>query len=115
MQTYLQSLANKQNSGEKLNTSTNFETELTLICTPPSGIGRGRERSVGRRNVKAFFKAEHSVITVKQASETTSAALRVKKIRACSDILSDASRGKSHQSLQLSFAVLSSQAIFMFR
>ena len=69
MQTYLQSLANKQNSVEKLNTSTNFETELTLICTPPSGIGRGRERSVGRRNVKAFFKAEHSVIEIKNTDK----------------------------------------------
>ena len=37
------------------------------------------------------------------------------KIRACSDILSDALSGKSHQSLQSSFAVLSSRAIFMFR
>ena len=33
MQTYLQSLANKLNSGEKFNTNTNFETELTLICS----------------------------------------------------------------------------------
>ena len=55
------------------------------------------------------------VITVKQPSETTSAALRVKKIRACSDILSDALSGKSHLSLQPSFAALSSRAIFMFR
>ena len=69
MQTYLQSLANKLNSGEKLNTSTNFETELTLICTPPSGIGRGRERSVGRRNVKAFLRAEHSVIEIKNTDQ----------------------------------------------
>ena len=45
------------------------------------------------------------VITVKQASEITSA---------CSDILSDALSGKSHQSLQLRFAALSSRAIFMF-
>ena len=37
------------------------------------------------------------------------------KIRACSDILSDALSGKSHQSLQPSFAALSSRAIFMFR
>ena len=37
------------------------------------------------------------------------------KIRACSDILSDALSGKSHQSLQPSFAPLSSRAIFMFR
>ena len=44
------------------------------------------------------------VITVKQASETTSAALRVKK--ACSDILSDALSRKSHQSLQFFGAVI---------
>ena len=37
------------------------------------------------------------------------------KIRACSDILSDTLSGKSHQSLQPSFAALSSRAIFMFR
>ena len=37
------------------------------------------------------------------------------KIRACSDILSDALSGKSHQSLQPSFAELSSRAILMFR
>ena len=37
------------------------------------------------------------------------------KIRACSDILSDALSGKSHLSLQPSFAALSSRAIFMFR
>ena len=36
------------------------------------------------------------------------------KIRACSDILSDASSGGLHQSLQPSFMVLSSRAIFMF-
>ena len=37
------------------------------------------------------------------------------KIRACSDILSDALSGKSHLSLQPSFAALSSRAIVMFR
>ena len=37
------------------------------------------------------------------------------KIRACSDILSDALSGKSHQSLQPSFAAVSSRAISMFR
>ena len=37
------------------------------------------------------------------------------KIRAYSDILSNALSGKSHQSLQPSFAALSSRAIFMFR
>ena len=37
------------------------------------------------------------------------------KIRACFDILSDALSGRSHQSLQPSFAALSSRAIFMFR
>ena len=36
------------------------------------------------------------------------------KIRACSDILSDVLSGKSLQSLQPSFAALSSRAIFMF-
>ena len=69
MQTYLQSLANKLNSGEKLNINTNFETELTLICTPPSGSGRGKERFVGRRNVEAFLKAKHSVIQIKNTDE----------------------------------------------
>ena len=37
------------------------------------------------------------------------------KVRACSDILSDASSGKSHLSLQPSFAALSPRAIFIFR
>ena len=37
------------------------------------------------------------------------------KIRACSDIFSDASSGGPHQSLQPSFTVLSSRAMFMFR
>ena len=69
MQTYLQSLANKLNSGEKFNINTNFENELTLICTPPSGSGRGKERSVGRRNVEAFLKAKHSVIQIKNTNE----------------------------------------------
>ena len=69
MQTYLQSLANKLNSGEKLNINTNFETELTLICTPPSGSGRGKERFVGRRNVEAFLKAKHSVIQIKNTDK----------------------------------------------
>ena len=69
MQTYLQSLANKLNSGEKFNINTNFETELSLICTPPSGSGRGKERSVGRRNVEAFLKAKHSVIQIKNTNE----------------------------------------------
>ena len=71
MPTYLQSLANKLNSGEKLNTNTNtnFKTELTLICTPPSASGRGKERSVGRRNVGAFLKAKHSVIQIKNTED----------------------------------------------
>ena len=46
MQTYLQSLANK------ITLEKNFATELTLIRTPPVGSGRGKERSVGRRNVE---------------------------------------------------------------
>ena len=37
------------------------------------------------------------------------------KIRACSDILSDALSGRPHQSLQPSVTALSSRAIFMFR
>ena len=69
MQTYLQSLANKLNSGEKFNTSTNFETELTLIRAPPAGSGRGKERSLGRRNVRAFLKAKRSVIQIKNTDE----------------------------------------------
>ena len=69
MQTYLQSLANKLNSGEKFNTNTNFETEPTLVCTPPSGSGRGKERFIGRRNVEAFLKAKHSVIQIKNTDE----------------------------------------------
>ena len=69
MQTYLQSLANKLNSGEKFNTSTNFETELTLIRAPPAGSGRGKERSLGRSNVKAFLKAKRSVIQIKNTDE----------------------------------------------
>ena len=62
MQTYSQSLANKLNSREKFNTN-NFETELTLIRTPSASSGRGKERSVGRRNVEAFLKAKRSVST----------------------------------------------------
>ncbi|RMX59129.1 hypothetical protein pdam_00009813 [Pocillopora damicornis] len=58
MQPYSQNLANKLNSGEKFNTNTNFETELTLIRTPSASSGRGKERSIGRRNVEAFFKAK---------------------------------------------------------
>ena len=69
MQTYLQSLVNKLNSGEEFNTSTNFETELTLICTPPASSGRGKERSVGRRNVEAFLKAKRGVIKIKNTDE----------------------------------------------
>ena len=59
MQTSSQSLANKLNSGEKFNTNTNFETELT----PSASSGRGKERSLGRRNVEAFLKAKRSVST----------------------------------------------------
>ena len=69
MQTYLQSLANELNSVEKFNTNSNFETELTLICTLPAGSGRGKERSIGRRNVEAFLKAKHSVIQTKNTDE----------------------------------------------
>ena len=69
MQTYLKSLANKLNSRENFNKNTNFETELTLVCTPPSGSGRGKERFVGRRNVEAFLKAKHSVIQIKNTDE----------------------------------------------
>ena len=81
MQTYLQSLANKLNSGEKFNTNTNFETELTLICTSPSGSG-GKERSLGRRNVKAFLKAKHSVIQIKNTDELCCAQAIV-RMKAC--------------------------------
>ena len=41
--------------------------------------------------------------------------LSSEKIWACSDILSNALSGRPHQSLQPSFAALSSRAIFMFR
>ena len=67
------------------------------------------------KSIAARLSWRSLVITVKQASETTSVALRVKKIRAHSDILSDALSGESIQSLQPSFAVLSSRAIFVFR
>ena len=52
------SLANKLNSGEKFNTNTNFETELTLIRTPSASSGKGKERFLGRRNAEAFLKAK---------------------------------------------------------
>ena len=64
MKTYSQSLANKLNSGEKFNTNTNFETELTLIRTPSASSGRGKERFLGRRNAEAFLKAKRSVIHI---------------------------------------------------
>ena len=58
------------------------------------------------KSIAARSSWRSPVITVKQASETTSAALRVKK--ACSDILSDALSRKSHQSLQFFGAVIPS-------
>ena len=64
MQTYSQSLVNKLDSGEQLNTNTNFETEITFIRTPSNSRGRGKERSFGRRNVEAFLKAKRSVSTL---------------------------------------------------
>ena len=64
MQTYSQSLVNKLDSGEQLNTNTNFETEITFIRTPSNSSGRGKERSFGRRNVEAFLKAKRSVSTL---------------------------------------------------
>ena len=66
-------------------------------------------------SIAARSSWQSPVITVKQATETTSATLRVKKKRACSDILSDALSGKSRQSLRPSFVVLSFRAIFMFQ
>ena len=51
----------------------------------------------------------------RMASKQTSTISTSEKIRACSDILSDTLSGKSIQSLQPSFAALSSRAIFMFR
>ena len=54
------------------------------------------------------------VITIKLASETTSATFRVKN-KSLLWYHSDELSGKSHQSLQPSFASLSSRAIFMFR
>ena len=64
MQTYSQSLVNKLDSGEQLNTNTNFETKITFIRTPSNSSGRGKERSFGRRNVEAFLKAKRSVSTL---------------------------------------------------
>ena len=61
MQAYSQSLVNKLNSGEELYTNTNFETELISICTPSVSSGRGKERSLGRRNVEAFLKAKECI------------------------------------------------------
>ena len=57
MQTYLQSLANKLNSGEKFNTNTNFETELTLIRTPPAGSGKGKKKIRGKKKCGSVFES----------------------------------------------------------
>ena len=67
------------------------------------------------RSIAARSSWRSLVIAGKQALETLSAVLRVTKIGACSDMLSDALSGKPHQSLQPSFAALSFRAIIMFR
>ena len=66
------------------------------------------------RSIAASSPWWSPVIVVKQASDTASAVLRVKK-RASFDILLDVFGGRPHQSLQPSFKALSTRAIFMFR
>ena len=72
-----------------------------------------RLRSIMLRSITASSLWRSSVISVEQASGTKSTTLRVEKIRACSDYLSDALSGRPHQSLQPSFTALSFRAIFM--
>ena len=55
-----------------------------------------RANTIMLRSIAARSSWQSPVIPVKQASETTSAALREKKIKACSDILSDVLSGKPH-------------------
>ena len=88
------------------------QTGVTVkIHTNYDGV---RATAIMLRSIAASSPWWSPVIVVKQASDTASAVLRVKK-RASSDILPDVLSGRPHQSLQPSFKALSTRAIFMFR
>ena len=48
MRSYMQTLAERLNSGERFRNNSDFQVELTFIRTPLSGEGHWKERSVGR-------------------------------------------------------------------
>ena len=88
------------------------QTDVTVkIHTNYYGV---RATAIMLRSIAASSPWWSPVIVVKQASDTASAVLRVKK-RASFDILLDVFGGRPHQSLQPSFKALSTRAIFMFR
>ena len=88
------------------------QTGVTVkIHTNYDGV---RATAIMLRSITASSPWWCPVIVVKQASDTASAVLRVKK-RASSDILPDALSARPHQSLQPSFKTLSTRAIFMFQ
>ena len=86
------------------------QTGLTVkIHTKNDGV---RATAIMLRSIAASLSWRSPVIEVKQASHRPPFQW---KIRPFSDILSNALRGRPHQSLQPSFTALSSRAIFMFR
>lgn len=54
MRSYMQTLAERLNSGERFRNNSDFKVELTFIRTPLTGEGQWKERSVGRRNGDFF-------------------------------------------------------------
>ena len=61
---YMQTLAERLNSGERFGNNSDFQAELTFIRIPPSGEGHGKERSLGRRNVDTFFNIKRSLVRI---------------------------------------------------
>ena len=69
METYLQSLANKLNSGEKFGKNERFRVELTFICTPSLGSGHGNRLKPGRKAIETLLSRKRSIVRINNTDE----------------------------------------------
>ena len=64
LSTYLQSLGENLNSNQDFEANDTFTMEITLVRTPVSGGGDGREKKLGRLAVDKVLKAKKSIVCI---------------------------------------------------
>lgn len=69
MDTNMQLLADKLNSGEQFGKNKNFKVELTFIRTPSKGSGHRNKLKPGRIAIETLLSHKRSVITINNKDE----------------------------------------------